>query len=171
MLPVGFLSSQQRPQDFADALAPHANRYAPFNLLVADRTSCLYLGNHPDFHTRPLLAGIHGFSNGPLDADWPKVRRLRATLTQWARGGDETLAPLWQALADPTPAEDDLLPDTGVGLTLERQLSPAFIRGAHYGTRASTVVLMEQDGRATIIERRFGPEGVFAGETRLETAD
>ena len=47
-------------------------------------------------------------------------------------------------------------------------LSAAFIREHDYGTRASTLVLVGHDGGATIIERRFGPGGVFEGETALE---
>ena len=45
--------------------------------------------------------------------------------------------------------------------------SAAFIRGESYGTRASTVVAIGNDGRGVIIERRFGPHGRFDGETRL----
>ena len=64
------------------------------------------------------------------------------------------------------PADADL-PDTGVGLALERRLSPAFIRGQDYGTRASTVVAIGHDGHGVIIERRWGPMGVALGQTRL----
>ena len=53
-----------------------------------------------------------------------------------------------------------------VGLALERFLSPVFIRSEGYGTRASTVVLVGE-GEARIVERRFGPDGVFEGETDL----
>ncbi|WP_043084477.1 NRDE family protein, partial [Xanthomonas sp. SHU 308] len=59
-------------------------------------------------------------------------------------------------------------PDTGVGPDLERRLSPAFIRGSDYGTRASTIVAVDAAGHGWIHERRFGPDGVFQGETRLE---
>ena len=48
-------------------------------------------------------------------------------------GGDEAAM-----LRDEAPAADADLPDTGVGLALERVLAPVFIRGLRYGTRAST---------------------------------
>ena len=66
------------------------------------------------------------------------------------------------ALADPTQAPDEALPDTGVGLERERFLSSAFIHGDAYGTRASTVVLIADD-HARIVERRFGPGARFDG--------
>ena len=69
---------------------------------------------------------------------------------------------LFDALADTAQAPDERLPDTGVGLALERRLSPAFIRDPVYGTRCSSVVLTE--ARSLVFaERRFGPDGVAAG--------
>lgn len=124
------------------------------------------------FALRPLAPGLHGLSNGALDALWPKTARLQSVVETWlhsadARRDDPALAPLFAALADPTPTPDAALPDTGVGLERERWLSSAFIRSPQYGTRASTVVLMAED-HALIHERRFGPDGVFEDETRLE---
>jgi len=46
-------------------------------------------------------------------------------------------------------------------------LSPAFIRSERYGTRASTLIAIDHGGHGWISERRFGPEGVFEGETTL----
>src|SRR5690606_6349933 len=79
-------------------------------------------------------------------------------------------APLFDALADDRIHPDEALPDTGIGLERERWLSAAFIRGAEYGTRASTVVLLARDGGGLIVERRWGPMGAALGETRMELA-
>src|SRR3546814_15983790 len=77
--------------------------------------------------------------------------------------GIDALAPLLDALADVRVAPDDALPDTGVGLELERMLSPAFVRDARYGTRFSSVVLVGEDG-IVFAERRFGADDVPLGE-------
>ncbi|NYB78054.1 MAG: NRDE family protein, partial [Stenotrophomonas maltophilia] len=58
--------------------------------------------------------------------------------------------------------------DTGIGLERERWLSPAFIRGDDYGTRASTVLLIDADGHGEIHERRFGPQGVALGQSQVD---
>src|SRR5690606_10988714 len=91
--------------------------------------------------------GVHGVSNGPLDAPWPKTQRacdgLRAWLPQAGPGLDASVEPLLRTLADERPADDHELPETGVGVDTERFLSPPFIRDAGYGTRASSVVLFE----------------------------
>jgi uncharacterized protein with NRDE domain len=73
------------------------------------------------------------------------------------------LAPLFDALADTTVAPDTLLPDTGVGVSLERALSPPFVAGDTYGTRCSSVVLIGDD-HCVFAERRFGPNAAPNGE-------
>lgn len=165
------------------ALANEATQYRPFNLLIHDGDGLAFASNCPNtasphtasphtasgpgFATRMLDPGIHGVSNGALDAPWPKTAMLMATLGEWVaasatdRSTDNVpdLEPIFAALADTTLAADDRLPDTGIGLERERFLSPAFITHPTYGTRSSTVVLIGED-RVDIIERRFGPGGV-----------
>ena len=166
-LPVDFLAGDRSAAAHAKGLAGIAGDYAPFNLVLADADACAYVGNHPASGAPAVTPGVHGLSNGAFDAPWPKTRRLREALQAWIDAGHDDLALLWQALADERQAADADMPDTGVGLALERRLSPAFIRGQDYGTRASTVILIGHDGESRIHERRFGPEGVFEGETVL----
>ncbi len=151
----------------ADMLAACAGDYTPFNLLLADADGCHYLGNHPPAR-QALAPGVHGMSNGALDAPWPKTRRLMAALAHWLAREDPPLDGLWTALADEWRPADADLPATGVPLPLERHLSAAFIRGEDYGTRASTLLAIGHDGHGFIAERRFGPQGVFLGETRMD---
>ena len=166
-LPVDFLAGDQSAAAHAEGLAGIAGDYAPFNLVLADADACTYVGNHPASGAHAVTPGVHGLSNGAFDAPWPKTRRLREALQAWVDAGHDDLALLWQALADQRQPADADLPDTGVGLALERRLSPAFIRGQDYGTRANTVILIGHDGESRIHERRFGPDGAFEGETVL----
>lgn len=150
-----------------DRLSPHAGDYAPFNLLLADADGCHYLGNRP-FARQALSPGVHGMSNGALDAPWPKTRRLMTALEAWLAQDDPPLDALWAALADDWRPADADLPATGIALPLERHLSAAFIRGEDYGTRASTLVAIDHGGHGFIVERRFGPQGVFLGQSRVD---
>ena len=90
------------------------------------------------------------------------------SLSQRERDLTPNLTPLWNALANEHRPADSDLPDTGIGLERERWLSPAFIRGDDYGTRASTVLLIDAAGRGQMHERRFGAQGVFLGESRVD---
>ncbi len=165
-LVADFLRGRDPAAMHMDRLAGIAAAYAPFNLLLADSDSLEYLGNHPA-ERQTLGPGVHGMSNGALDAPWPKTRRLMDALSAWLEA-DGDLAPLWAALADEHRPADSELPDTGIGLERERWLSPAFIRGDDYGTRASTVLLIDAAGRGQMHERRFGAQGVFLGESRVD---
>lgn len=166
-LATGFLTSPDGADHRSAGLLVAAESFAPFNLVLVDATTCEYLSNYPTPRRIPLAPGVHGLSNGDLDEPWPKTVALKARLATWIAAGDDGVDPLWKALADETPAPDDRLPDTGVGLELERRLSPAFIRDARYGTRASTLIAIDHAGHGWISERRFGPDGVFEGETTL----
>ena len=144
--------------------------YGRFNLIVWDGTALAFASNHPHFTMAAVAPGLHAMSNGAFDAPWPKSGHATRALATWlpspvADGPQDatTVAPLLDALADTTPAPDDALPDTGVGLEWERALSPPFVSSERYGTRCSSVVLVG-DERIFFAERRFGPSAAPLGE-------
>ena len=143
------------------------DRYNPFNLIAIDGAQAWFLTNRPAADVRPLAAGLHGLSNGPIDDVWPKTLCAKTALANWLVSGADDPAPLFAVLADETVAPDQDLPDTGVGLERERALSPAFVRGEVGGTRCSTVILVDSRGAGRMLERRFGPLGASLGETAL----
>lgn len=167
LLATDYLGGEADAVTHAQQLLTSAADYRPFNLLTFDARDAFYLGNRPEPRAQKVAAGVHGLSNADFNTPWPKTRALMQRLQAWIDEGDETdFAPLFDALADGQVASDAELPDTGVGLERERRLSSAFIRGGDYGTRASTVVALDEHG-GVIVERRFGPDGRFLGENML----
>lgn len=169
-----FVRSSLPVSDYLDALAPIASEFGRFNVLLCAEGELHYAGNHPVFRRQALAPGLHVVSNGDLDAPWPKTQRLRAALAPWLADADSLAAEpqftaLWTALADRDRAADAELPDTGVGLTLERLLSSPFIVGEAYGTRASSLLLVSR-GQARLLERRFGAHGAALGDSDLRFA-
>ena len=67
----------------------------------------------------------------------------------------EELDALFHVLSDSTTFPDRSLPDTGVGIERERLLSSLFIAGNDYGTRSSTVILIDRDYCVTFQEQSF----------------
>jgi len=63
-------------------------------------------------------------------------------------------------------AADGDLPNTGVGVELEKQLSPLFIKMENYGTRSSTVLLVDYDDNVTFVERTY-QKGEYHGEVKF----
>ncbi len=129
----------------------------PFNLFVAGPDGAELLTNHPAPQRQPLAPGIHGLSNGSFADRWYKTLRLEAALAEWLVAGYDDPAPLFAALADRTLAPD----------TPDVELSSVFIANPVYGTRCSTVVLVDDDGQGTIIERSFDASGAATGEVTL----
>jgi uncharacterized protein with NRDE domain len=86
----------------------------------------------------------------PPGPRWPKAT------------GEPDPEALFTLLADASQAADERLPDTGIGRQRERELSARFIRTDGYGTRCSTVLLIDREGKITFIERSFaGPFGTW----------
>lgn len=164
-LVADFLHGRQSPADFLDALRVRAADYAGFNLLLGDAQQ-LWHFNQQQGCAQALPEGLYGLSNASLDSPWPKLLRAKAALAAClAQPQTDALLDLLQ---DRQQAADEALPDTGVGLPIERMLSSIFIASPGYGTRASTALIVHRDGRRQLAERRFGPAGVVLGETRLE---
>jgi uncharacterized protein with NRDE domain len=139
-----------------------SSEYAGFNLICSDGRELGVYESVPAAG-RLLAPGIYGLSNHLLDTPWPKVQRAKSRLASaLALLPDEDA--LLELLRDDRPAEDTELPRTGVSLEWERLLSSAFIRGADYGTRSSTVIRVGTDARAHLREWTWQPDGSLAGE-------
>src|ERR1700754_79357 len=171
LLVADYLGSNVPARTHAIELMSSAKGYRPFNLLTFDHDDAYYLGNHHNARAQRVEPGVHGLSNADFNAPWQKTRPLVERLTHWvADDTDSHVDGLFALLADKGEWPDDVLPDTGIGIERERFLSSAFIGGETYGTRASTVILVDHEDRAVIAERRFGPRGVPEGESRYELA-
>ncbi len=158
LLVSGFLQGRLSAWDYALAVAGEGLHYGGFNLLLGDTRALVALSNRGMGPTR-LEPGLYGLSNHLLDTPWPKVERAKAGLRQaLPELTPERLADL---LRDDLQADDATLPDTGVGLVMERMLSPLFISSPHYGTRASSVLMLGHE-RAQFLEQTFDEQG--AGE-------
>lgn len=148
-----YLGSGEDAMPFALQLAEVAHQYDGFNLIIGDTSHVVYYSNR-EAAPRALAPGIYGLSNAVLGTDWPKVRRAVQLLEK--RLASTTFGPdaLLQLLSDAERPDDASLPDTGEGIEWNRMLSSIFIDAPHYGTRASTVFLIDRARRAQFVERR-----------------
>jgi uncharacterized protein with NRDE domain len=163
----GFLAGTDAPAEYCSGLHQRASDFAGFNLLAGDIDTLHYYSNRNGRSSRPLGAGVFGLSNQWLDTPWPKLLRSRTRLAELV--ATDLIAPdtLFELLADREPADPGEMPDTGLPPDWERALSSPFVRHDRYGTRCSTVLLIEHDGHSTLIERRFDANGVLTGASRL----
>ena len=115
---------------------------------------------------RLLSPGVYGLSNHLLDTPWPKVMTAKAALGSALTGLPDQQA-LLRLLRDERQAEAAQLPRTGVSQDWEQLLSSAFIRSADYGTRCSTVVLMDRQGRVSFTEWSWDVSGALVGQVNF----
>ena len=127
--------------------------FNPFNLLVGDQAGLHFLSNRPSDFRIPLGDGIHGLSNAIKGELWPRKERLNYALKSWLGGNADDPAKLFEPLADTHVAHD--------------AEHPIFIQNPVYGTRCSTILAVDRDGRGQIIERRFSASGQRAGENAV----
>ncbi|MCA1793288.1 MAG: NRDE family protein [Desulfobacteraceae bacterium] len=149
-----FLYSDTPAQTYLEQVRQSAEAYNGFNLIVKDGSGLFYYGNYQDRIQR-LCAGVYGLSNHLLDTDWPKVKKARKGLTFLMEQDPVNEEAVFTLLADRQPAPDHLLPDTGIGLAWERLLSSVFIHSKTYGTRSSSVILIEKNKQIRFTERTF----------------
>jgi uncharacterized protein with NRDE domain len=150
-----FVSGRATAPEFITGLEPTAADYGPFNLLVYDGRELYYASNRAP--SRPLGAGVHAFSNAVPDAGWPKTLRARDGLSALLEEPEPAEA-LFALLAEADP------PPPG----FDARQAALFQRDPVWGTRCSTVVLLDSAGRLRFTERRFNAEGVWSGEDSYE---
>lgn len=160
-----FLAGRDSAEEYCEGLAQSYNKFAGYNLLVGDGSSLYYVNNSEETVFK-LEPGFYGLSNGMLNTSWPKVDKGKAQLESLMQTSTAiTTDALIAIMGDRAQAEDADLPDTGIGIEIERKLSSAFILNParNYGTLCSTAVIIEQSGSIRFSEQNFDS---FGNETQ-----
>ncbi|MEM7468067.1 MAG: NRDE family protein [Pseudomonadota bacterium] len=164
-LSINFLVGNEA--DPKERLLSTANEYNGYNF-IGYGGEALHWFNNVEATGDSLVKGVYGLSNASLDTPWPKLIRLKSSYQVIAQQNDNFSEALFDLLADRHTPPDDDLPNTGVGLQMERQLSPIFIEGDTYGTRCCSVYTLSRTGVARFVERRFDRDRTFIGESAVE---
>ncbi len=141
--------------------------FNPFNLITVDGDDASIHSNRPDGSSDLLAPGLYGLSNGALHDPWPKSHRLNDALAHWLEGGSADPDILFDRLLDQEIYQTSGSRADKNEAPIEPRNSPIFIRSPAYGTRCSTVFLLDNYGKGRIIERPFSSTGEQAGETDL----
>lgn len=149
-----YLLNGDKPDEYLQTISKRGHEYNGFNLVVGYPDELYYYSNYKEGIER-VPEGIHGLSNHLFNTPWPKVIRGKE---KFANAIESTIVDpqeLFDLLYDEQIAPDEQLPDTGIGLERERALSSMFIKSPDYGTRCSTVLLIDRDNNVQFTERIY----------------
>ncbi|MER2126086.1 NRDE family protein [Solibacillus sp.] len=161
-----FLSAKQGTSSFIDELREKRALYGGFNVLLYDGVALHHYNNVVDEH-HIVPPGVHSVSNATLNTAWPKARFAKEVLQTAITAETVDTTDLISLLANEQIAPDETLPNTGVGIHLERALSAAFVNLPNYGTRCSTAITFQQNGTIQLLERTY-EQGQLAFDTAYE---
>ena len=155
-----FLNTAQPKDEFLKTVQENAHHYTGFNFLAGDMNELYYYSNIND-ELIQLKPGIYGLCNKFLDSPWPKLLKAKQAIAK-ALNNQNAAEPetLLHIMQDSEQASEHLLPDTGIGKTLEALLSSIFISSPNYGTRNTSVLFFDKSNRVNWHEQTYGPNGI-----------
>lgn len=157
-----FLNSERSPLDYLENT--DADAYAGFNLLVSDGTELAYLSNRGG-GCRVLPPGIYGVANANLDSPWAKVKRSKAGMSTLIEAGRVNETNLLRLLDDRNKASVSEVESGHLGFEKAHAMTAPFIVQADYGTRCSSVVLLDNKDQVRFTEMRFTADGSSSGRS------
>lgn len=160
-LVTSFLLSQNDSLEHLQQLTDSAALYNGYNLLTFDGEQLGYYSNQIKSPTI-LENGIYGLSNSTLDVGWPKVKKAVSGLESLLQQDDFSIEEAFKMMQNKATAADKDLPNTNIPMQWERLLSAMYIESPDYGTRCSTVFLLDYDGNYHFEERSYVPQHQIA---------
>jgi uncharacterized protein with NRDE domain len=161
-LVTDYLASADSAAAYADSAVREGAEFGLFNLLIYDGRELWFASNRAA--AARLQAGVRSFSNAPAGVEWPKMASARAGVERLLSTPAAVEPPMRSMAVDSLFAllaeRDDSSPPE------QRHERSHFVVGATYGTRCSTVLLVDDLGRAIFAERSFDAAGRQVGEVR-----
>jgi uncharacterized protein with NRDE domain len=156
-LVTDYLASADSAAAYAERAVREGAAFGLFNLLIYGGGELWFASNRAA--AARLEAGVHSFSNAPAGVEWPKMASARAGVERLL-STPSAVEPLLQSFFALLAERDDSSSPE------QRYERTHFVIGATYGTRCSTVLLVDDVGRAIFAERSFDAAGRQIGEVR-----
>ncbi|MCO5230507.1 MAG: NRDE family protein [Chitinophagales bacterium] len=123
-----------------------------FNLIYHNGKDTYYYSNISK-EIKKLESGLYGLSNAFLDTPWPKVIQIKSSLQSLIDDKKLNTEDFLKILENPTQFPIEKLPHTGVGLEMEKILSPICIHSPIYGTRVHSIITLNAQNQMSVIEK------------------
>lgn len=160
-----FLLGTSSPLEYLESV--DGKSYAGFNLLVSDGQTLGYLSNRGT-GVKELGPGIYGVSNALLDSKWDKVLRSKQSMLDLLRDDKINDTAIFRLLNDRQRAPAKDIESSRLPFATAHAISAPFIVLPDYGTRSSSVAILDSRGRWQFSERRFDPAGKSVGQSHFD---
>lgn len=159
-----FLLSGGKPREYLAELQRNGDKFNGFNLIAGTFDNLFYMSNKKEgiFKIQP---GNHALSNAFLNTPWPKTQDSAQTFKKVLSQGKPDEKQLFNLLMKDQRYPIEKLPYTGLPKDVEKAVSSIFIETDNYGTRSSTIVMVDQSGKVHFAERTYIPGSKKVDET------
>jgi uncharacterized protein with NRDE domain len=178
---LDYLKSDVPVREFVHKLHAEKEQYDGFNVILGTVDELWYFGNR-DEGDKPVMlekGKFYGLSNRILDTPWQKVelgKQMLSEVNVKSYNGDEDkmIKDLFAIINDKRNVpRDDMVPDTGVGFEIEKHMQPIFIEPfpmlhSVFGTRAQTILLIDEEDNLTFVEHAMVPGGNDWNENKFK---
>lgn len=149
-----YLTSEKTAPQYLDQFIAKKNQYLPFNVLLGDIDELYHFNSQDQVYTL-LPKGTHGLSNATINTPWPKVTNTKIRMGKIINTSNHYTEQLFQMMMDQTPADDQKLPNASLPIEIKRKISANFIDTEDFGTRSTTLLLVDHHNMVIFIERTY----------------
>ncbi len=153
---TSFLLNNNSVETSLKELKKRSKLYNGFNLIAGTFDKLYYLSNYRD-EIEEIMPGIHAISNAYLNTPWPKTVKAKEEFENVITANHFREQNLFEILKNSTTYPIEMLPETGLSEDMEQAVSSAFIQTENYGTRSTSIVRVDSNQNAELIENTYKP--------------
>lgn len=157
-----YLQGEFSPKEYLKALSKTGSDYNGYSLITGSFNDPWYYSNYQN-KIAQLGTGLYGLSNALLNSKWPKIETGKEELAPLLLEDKIDKEALFNLMTNAKLAEDNQLPETGLPLEKEKAISSRFINIEGYGTRCTTLIMVDKSGKVNFTERQY-ENGAATGE-------
>lgn len=154
MIVKDFLLSDINPRKYLFELIQNQDEYNGFNLIAGYLDDLYYISNKKK-GVYKIKPGLHSVSNALLNTSWPKTEEAVEAFEKYVERNSPSEEEIFKILQSKKTYPLDELPDTGLPKEMEKAVSSIFISTHDYGTRSSTVMMLDKNNYMRFTERSY----------------
>ena len=164
-LAFDWLRNKSQPVDIQLHNPSKLQSYAGVNFIFGNITSLWWNSNRVNF-PRQIPSGISGLSNELLDSPWHKIVYGKQLFGQVLKTKFRSDA-FFDLLSDRTLSNKLDTNKPNFSPTPSATQSAIFTKGSLYGTRSSTVLLVDEQNQVQFTERSYDADAIITSEKHL----